>query len=405
MPTTSANTLTAFDEEFWTPTMQDTFFKENVAIALADVDFREILYEGVTVHKPYGSYPRVQTYVKGTDIVVKDIGATDDSISVDTTKIASFYVDDIDKIQNKYDAIKEFSTFAQRQLNNAIDQSVISEYSNAGSALDEGDIGGTSGDGIVESTSNISNIFTVSQRALLNKKMRSPEKFALIGPRTLETIQLSLSQRETSFGDKVGVNGKVGDRFGFELYVSNNLPYSASLVTSANIVDTDTITINGVVFTADANGVADGAGHFSIGANNDAAVANLILAINGTGTPGVSTYIALSAEDRQSIEEAGIVAVDGGSADSIDITGFGDIVVSEEITDGIDVWGSQTQYLLMGIKKAIALIIQKKPSIEFRPAQLRLGRYVHPWTMYGKGTWERNKNALVSVQLDTSSWV
>jgi hypothetical protein len=401
-----ANTITAFTPELWTPTQQLTFLKENVAIALMDTKYEEVLYEGDKIHKPYGSYPRVQTYTKGTDISVKDISATDDSITVDTTKVASFYVDDIDRIQNKYDAIQENATIAGRQLSNGIDQaSVNTMYSNAGTTLTDADLGGSSTAGIALSSSNVSSIFTVSNRALLSLLRNDPNKFALIGPRTLETLQNSISNRETTFGDTVGMNGKVGDRFGFDLRISNNLKYSASLVTSANIADTETIVINGVTFTADANGAAVGAGHFSIGANNDAAVANLILAINGTGTPAVGTYIDLSAEDRQKLEAFDITAVDGGSADSIDITGYGDIVVSETMDEAANVWGSQTQYLMMGIKKAGTLIVQKYPNVEFRDAQLRLGKYVHPWTLFGQGVWTRNKDSLVAVKIDASNWV
>lgn len=401
-----SNTLTAFTPELWTPTQQLTFLKENVAIALMDTKYEEVLYEGDKIHKPYGSYPRLQTYTKGTDITVKDISATDDSITVDTTEVASFYVDNIDKIQNKYDAIQENATIAGRQLSNGIDQaSVNTMYSNAGTTLTNADLGGSSTVGIELGTSNISSIFTVSNRALLSLLRNDPNKFALIGPRTLETLQNSISNRETTFGDTVGMNGKVGDRFGFDLRISNNLKYSASLVTSAAIADTETITINGVTFTADANGAAVGAGHFSIGANNDAAVANLILAINGTGTPGVTTYIDLSAEDRQKLEAFGVVAVDGGSADSIDITGYGDIVVSEAMGEAANVWGSQLQYLIMGIKKAGTLIVQKYPNVEFRDAELRLGKYVHPWTLFGQGVWTRNKDSLVAVKIDASNWV
>jgi len=388
--------------ELWTPTIQETFLKENVGIALADTKYESILYEGDKLHKPYGSYPRVQDYTKGTDITVKDISTTDDSITVDTTKVASFYVDDIDRIQNKYETIKEFAGIAGRQLSNVIDQAVISQYSVAGSALDAGDINGTSGSGIVLSTSNISSIFVAAGRSLTSLLRTDPNKFALIGPRTLETLQLSIANRETMIGDKVGMNGKVGDRFGFDLRLSNNLPYSAVLGLATQVTEGDTVIIAGVTFTF--NATPSGAGSVDIGSDVDVSRANLAAAINDSGTAG-TTYIALSAEDRQKIEQAGITATNDNSADTLTIAGYGDLVVSETLDDGTDAWGSQKQYLLMGIKKAITLIVQKQPGIEFRKAQLRLGKYVHPWTLFGKGTWIRNRDSLVSVEIDCSAWV
>ena len=73
--------------------MQEQFFKKSVALGVASMDLRAELSVGDQLHQPYAGFPRVQTYSKGTDITVKDISSTDDSISVSTAKVASFYVD------------------------------------------------------------------------------------------------------------------------------------------------------------------------------------------------------------------------------------------------------------------------------------------------------------------------
>src|SRR3990167_10897090 len=93
--------------------------------------------------------------------------------------------DDIDKIQNKYNTIKEFATIAQRQLNNTLDQNVFAEYTNAGKTISGADIGEAAG-GIVMSAANTANIFTASGRVLKSKKRLGGDRFALIGPRMLE---------------------------------------------------------------------------------------------------------------------------------------------------------------------------------------------------------------------------
>ena len=393
--------MTAFNAEYWTPSMQETFLKESVALGIANTELRADLKDGDTLHKPYGSYPRVQTYTKGTDITVKDIDSTDDTLTVSTAKVASFYVDDIDRIQNKYDTIREFATIAQRQLNNTLDQAVFAEYSNAGTTLDDGDIGGTDGNGIVMSAANTANIFTAAGRTLNGKKRLGGDRFALVGPRMLETIQNYVGGRETGFGETVSDNGKVANRFGFGLRLSNNLPFTATLDGATIFADTETITINGVTFTADADGAAVGAGHFSIQATAALCIAQLASAINDDGTPGVDTYIALSAEDRQLIEEAGITATISGT--DLLLTGYGDIVVSEACAG--TGWSVQKQYSLMGVNGAIDLVTQVAPNVVFRDAQLRLGKYVHPWMLYGKKTFTRMADNLVAVQFDVSSWV
>lgn len=382
--------------------MQETFFKESVALGIANTELRADLKDGDTLHKPYGSYARVQTYTKGTDITVKDISSTDDTLTVSTAKVASFYVDDIDRIQNKYDTIKEFASGAMRQLNNVLDQAVFAEYSNAGTTLTGVSIGEAAG-GIVMSAANTANIFTAAGRVLNSKKRLGGDRFALIGPRMLETIQQYVGGRETGFGDTVSDNGKVANRFGFGLRLSNNLPFTATLTTSVIPVAGDTITINGVVLTAAASGAATNAGDFSIGSDAAAATANIVGIINDSLTPGATTYIALSAENRQLLEESGIVATNNTT--NIGIVAYGDIVVSETITSATDVWSSQFQYALMGQVGAIDLVTQVAPNIVFRDAQLRLGKYVHPWMLFGKKTFTRMRDNLVAVKFDVSSWV
>ena len=393
--------FSAFNPEMWAPKMQETFLKESVAIGLANTQLKEVLSEGDTVNKVYGSYPRVQTYTPGTDINPKDLTATNEQLVVDNTKVASFYIDKINKAQSKYDLIEEFAPIAQRQLNNVIDQAVMGNFSSAGTTLDAAAVGGSSGSGIVLDTSNVAQIFTSSDRVLNTHNRMNRDRFALIGPRMLETTKLYVGNKETGFGDTVSNNGVVSNRFGFGLTLTNNLPYSATFDMDTILVDTDTVTINGVTFTADASGAAVGAGHFSIGANAAACLANMVLAINGTGTPGVDTYIEISAEDRQLMEEAGIVAVADGT--DLKITGYGDIVVSTSNSVSAE-WSAQTQHGLMGVRGCIDLLTQIAPSVEFRNAQLRLGKYVHPYTLYGSKLFARNAKSLVAVKFDASNW-
>src|SRR3990167_6231405 len=397
-----ANALTAFNPEYWTPTMQETFLKESVALGVANTELRADLKDGDTLHKPYGSYPRVQTYTKGTDITVKDIDSTDDTLTVSTAKVASFYVDDIDKIQNKYNTIKEFATIAQRQLNNTLDQAVFAEYTNAGKTISGADIGEAAG-GIVMSAANTANIFTASGRVLNSKKRLGGNRFALVGPRMLEVIQQYVGGRETGFGDTVSDNGKVANRFGFGLRLSNNLPWTGTLTISVTPTDGDTVTINGVVFTfkTTLTGTAT-LGEVLIGGSASASNTNLAKALNDSGTVDTH-YSALSAENRQLIEESGWTAT--ATATTTTHTAYGDIVVAETLANAANVWSAQLQYALMGQVGSIDLVTQVSPNVVFRDAQLRLGKYVHPWMLFGKKTFFRMQDNLVAVKMDVSAWV
>ena len=398
-----SNSLTAFNPEIWRAEMQETFFKESTALGVASVDLRKELSVGDTLHQPYGSYARVQTYTKGTDITVKDVNATDDYLTVDTAKVASFYVDDLDKVQNKYDAAANFAKGAMAQLNNVIDQAVLSTgKSNAGTTLTGASIGEAAG-GIVFTPGNTAAVATAIGRVLdTNKRLRG-ERFWMIGPRMKETIVNYVGNRETGFGDSVGDNGKVANRFGLSLTLSNNLPWEGALELSVQPTDGDTVLINGVTFTFKTT-LGSTAGNVLIGADAAAARVNLVKAVNDTGTVDTH-YVALSDEDRQLLEESGLVATDNIAGTQIGFAGFGDIVVSETFTSGSNVWHDTYQYSLAGIKGSVALVAQVAPNVVFRDAQLRLGKYVHPWTLFGVKVFERMKKALVAAKFDTSAWV
>ncbi len=58
-----------------------------------------------------------------------------------------------------------------------------------------------------------------------------------------------------------------------------NLAYATGLITLSNLVATDTITVNGIVYTCVASG-ATGAFQFNVGASDTAAAANFAIALN-----------------------------------------------------------------------------------------------------------------------------
>ena len=82
-----ANSITAFNEEIWSRQMQEVFFKENVAIALANTELRDQLSSGDTVNKPYRSHLVVKNYTKGTDITVQDVSGSNEQLTVSTAKV------------------------------------------------------------------------------------------------------------------------------------------------------------------------------------------------------------------------------------------------------------------------------------------------------------------------------
>lgn len=347
-----------------------------------------------------------QTYTRGQDITTfNDLTATDDTITVDTCKIVPFYIDDLDKIENKYEAATEAAVRAQRRLNNRLDQKVLSNYSSANGFISAQDLGGSGTGSIAIGQANIYNLFAVAERKLEHNNVADGNELkALLGPRHLETLKLAVAGRETGFGDTVGENGVVGKRFGFTIVKTNNLPFTAVITIADTAHDADTFTIDDVVFTWETDGANCAvAGEVSIGASATESGDCLVLALNGTTAGTTDTYCDVSVGDRKKLRDHGISATN--NAGVVTITGYGDVAIGgTDVSNHVTVT-SLTQYPIFLAGKPIDLIVQKNPSVEFRVAEKRLGRYVYAWTKYGSGVWTNMKDCFLYAKTDVSSWV
>lgn len=99
-----ANNLSASFEEIWAREQQEVFYKTNVGVKIADMSFNSSMRSGDTLNRPYRSSTEVQVYTRGTDITIDDLTDTNEQLVVDKQYANGFYVDEFDRIQDKYDA-------------------------------------------------------------------------------------------------------------------------------------------------------------------------------------------------------------------------------------------------------------------------------------------------------------
>ena len=398
-----ANTLTAFNPEIWDAFAQEVIYKENVVLPIANYEFKENIHKGMDVlHRPYpSSVLTAADYTKGSDATLQSIGSTDEYVTVDQQKIVPFETDDIDKIQNKYDAAEMYSKMAGQALKNGLEHKVISVMKDAaGQYVDDGDLsGGTAGDYIVPSTSNINSIFLAAGRKLSNRLIGPNNRVALIGPRLKEVLLDYIGGKDTGLADRVGENGVIGRRFGFDIVETQNLPFSAKWTPADNPSDSQTLTLAGVTFTFKTT-LGSTAGNVKIGTDTAATLDNLVAAINKASGAG-TTYVEPAFKDRMILTQNGIAATDGASY--ITIAGYGDISTATSVA--ADVWSIQKSHAVFCVRKAADIVLQKNVSFEFRKPQLRLGRIVLAWMLYGAKVFHLNTDSIVDVRIDASGWV
>ena len=379
--------------------MQIQRFKKPVFKALANYEERAGLSNGDTVHRPYRSTMRVRDYTKGTAVTIGDISSTDESLAVNTTKVVAFYVDDLDDLQNKYATVNTFAYDAGIELWNFIDGQFLGQYTTAVSTITDTDIGGAATGAAIVSVATIPKLFSAAAKKLDRQNIGREKRFAVISPTIHQLLVERMDGKDSALGDSTGMNGHIGKYMGFELYLSNALTFTATWTPANNPSDADTVTINGVVFTFKTTPVLAGA--VDIGGTTADTLANLVLAINGTGTPGSTTYIVLSDANQKTLE--GTVAAENDTTLTIVYNGGSESVVAASET--ADPWSLQVTHQLFGEKGATDLVIQKEPNVNFKEVPDKLGKNVLPWTLYGIKTFREGTLALVDVQVATTSLV
>lgn len=337
-------------QEFWGDLQRDLMV-QNTAIYLANRDLESVISQnGRKAHRPIFSHPQVGTYTPHADISFESKTASDQYLEVDTFEYAAEDLDDTEKAQTPYDLPAHSLKSIRAGLMNGVEQKFLTQISSASQSI--------AGAPVLVTSANILDILEEAEGKLgaFDAPFETSMRAMVMGPRTVAKLRRSKSDRETRLGDSVLENGVVGPWQGWTVVQNNNLPFSAVLTMATQPTEGDTVTIAGVTFTF--NATPSGAGSVDIGTDVDVSRANLAAAINDSGTAG-ATYIQLGKNDNLVIRRMrNITATNNNSADTLTIAGFGDISVSETLTNAANVWGSQTVGSVFMIRGSIDIVLQ-----------------------------------------------
>lgn len=398
-----ANSLTALSPTYWSKRMGSKRYKANIFRAFASFEEQETLTDGLKVDRPYRADIVVENYSKGTALSAQDVTATSDQLTVDVVKALLIYIDNVDKIQNKYNAAEAWIAEAMKRLNTALDARFLYEVFNANDTVDDGDVAGTNGSPIVVTTSNVFEVLAAINQKFDVANVPLENRLLAISPQFKTVLIKKLEGKETLLGDKTGEFGNIGRYAGLEFFLTNNLPGSARWTPANNPSNNDTLTIEGVTFTF-VTSIGTTAGNVLIGGNTAATLDNLVALINGGGATsdaGVSN-VSLSVANQRKVQQW--VAVDGTTYLDVRVMGASYIAVSG--SDAADVWSLKTQHLLASYKGAIDVVVQKAPSVEMASTVSagKAGMNILPMTLAGYKTFYQGKNEIFDVQVDSSSF-
>lgn len=407
---------TVFQAEY-----QMSHYKEPVYQILADTRLESSLTKGQVISRSYASDVQVNDMGGDGSYSTQAITDTAETLTINKEKEASIYIKKLDELQAHLPLKQKYGRKLANALVSQIDGDVLlAAYQGAGTSIDDGSFGGTSGLGLTVTANNIATVFTTAMQKLRlqnvvynnrfqgGMKLEVPEgmPIAIISPEMLSYIELYLGGKDTLLGDQVSRNGYSGYFMGFNLFISNALPWTATLELPTIPTDTDVMTINGVTLTADADGAAVGAGHYSIQAAVDDAAASLVQLINGTGTAGVDNYIDVSTADRRKLKNITAAYDTGTNLLTLVGSGWGTVPVTEAFTAAGNVFttGKQQIHPLFALSKSVSLVVQKDPSLEENPVSGKIGRDYIAWTVYGIKVFQDQAPMIVQLSVNSASF-
>lgn len=428
-------------KQVWTKEYQKANWSMPVYPVIADLQFTEGLKVGDTVNRRYRSNPIfAKTMTSAGGYTVQNYAEAKETFTISKLREASVRIVDAEVLHTDLNVTKSYGSQLANALFSEIDGDTLNTArAGAGTTLDDGSFnGGTSGNGLVVNTGNVTEIPAIATEIFTGKNVvyNNNIRFGklpfedyggmltwIVPPQVQTEIQKYLLSRGTKLGDEVVTNGYRG-RFGdFEVFASNALPYTCRLALSVNPTDGDTITIKGVTLTFKSTvDAGTTAGQVKIASTAALTVTNLVTFLNSNLESDVADatnvgYNGFDAADtaseggftvRKSDILHGISATDGTTYVDILIKGAGKVTVSSSFTSGSNLFtaAKQVVHSIIMVGKNVSLAVRKDPSMYENSVSNAVSKDHVMWTVYDNKVFRDQARAIIdlAVRCDSSSF-
>lgn len=414
-------------QEVFTKEYQKSNYVMPVYPVIADLQFSAGLKIGDTVTRRYRNNPIfAQDLSSSGGYTPQNYSEAEDQFTISKQKEASVRIVNTEVLHTDLDVAKSYGRQLAQALYQQIDADTLgAAYSGAGSTIDDGSFsGGTSGNGLTVGIGNVSDIPTIAMEKFIGNNVvyNNNLRFGkvayddyggmltwIIPPQVWTQIQKYLMSRGTPLGDRVTTNGYKGTLGDFELFVSNNLPYSASFALVDNPTNGDTVTVNGVTFTfktaTAANGDIKILGTAALtNASLKAALAAPTTAITG-GTDydpfvdGTDTTTHNGYTVNKSSLLRNLTSTDNTTSTAIVMRGWGKVTVSQSMTSASNLWTAAKQcvHSILMVAKNISLAVRKDPTMYENPVSNSVARDYVMWTVYDNKVFTDQARAIIDL--------
>ncbi len=295
----------------------------------------------------------------GDDIAVQDWAITSETLVVNEVLQGGWKIKDIEQVQSNLQLQSQIADRIAVRKAQTYDQFVADlAAKNPNTALND------------LAPSTLSKTTVLDQIELMRATLSGNNAFdqaeLFVNPTIASLIRLSDLYVGIDAGFKMREAGGVGMFAGFKVYETNNLPYKQKITLDTVATADDTIAFSipnpvtgssdTVTFTAKA--APSNPGEFDVAASAAAQAVIVTDMINGTGTPGATSYIELSAADRSIMKRGLVYCGTTWTSDATELIGANGVTCALSMTAGTNVLGTLGTVMFASDRNAINLVKQ-----------------------------------------------
>lgn len=377
---------------------QENLYSYNIARQVCRVDTQSM----GTIYNPYTSLPAIATSTgTGPDYDVRDYTAEADSLQVNERAKAAEHVDSYDWKSVNFGLINDRGMNYGKTIANQIDRAVFTGVvGNGGFAIGDGGVDGATTPWTI-TDSNVDDMIGSSIETIDVNEGHGKRKFMVVSPREASKLRLFLQGTGNVVADETlrrGVNYVGTTVNDVDIYQTNNLQNQVTLDLTTAVTADDSVTINGVTMQWVAS-IGSSAGNVLRSGTAATNATNLAALINNPRTTD-SNQVALSEEDAAKFDRLGIEATASGT--DVVITAKATLVVSDDLTDGDDGFGSVARYVVTGAYESIFLALPTS-GMDYHEKEVsgKAGRELYMEQFYNTTIWTRQV-PLVGTMLTTT---
>ncbi len=391
-------------KEVFSDTYQDIFQKVLVGLKIANTSLRSGLRygESVTRIKYDISAVLVRSVTIGSDRTVDAITDSEELLAVDQKYGTTFAISVYERVQaGPLSPAAVLGAKVAHKLAEHIDADILGETVNAFATFDNGDLTTTtsSGTAITLSSTTVPQLVSRAPAKLRANNQTLTNLCFVVDSYAAASMTEYLLGKNIDLAGSTYANGYTGTVSTAEVYVSENLTGTAVLSLATDVSADDTISVEGVTWTAKATPSLPG--EFDISGTADGTRAILANALNGsaTGQNSASGYFEVSAANRLILTNARIVATNDDTANTLTVVGkgAGRLTVDKDLTDGTDTWTKNYINCYFGKKGAIDVVIQDQVDMEMRDEPKQRATNILADALYGYKTFNDGAQQFVNV--------